>query len=677
MCILPYYRGLQAKNAMNMKNRLAVFVLAIVTIMALPSFALAANVKVSITNAIITTTRPVAPCQEIRSTPADQQIEIPEENADLPIVAFITAVPVGRNLPSGSLGRQSLRYEDRITYYSCPPEKFAEVQIAEATSGLEWYQRYPLQMISFMLSILDSIAKWLLKIFGQMIVTMIGQGRFITNDIVKESWPFVQGIANLGFIFALLYIALATTLRLEAVSSSIQRLLPKLLIGALLVNFSLVIGGLLIDTSRVLMAAEIKLMSKPSVTNTLTNSVDDFAAKLVQNSNFVQAQIASLKAVNKNGVSSVILRMIQNTLFIILLTAAMGVVAINLFARYIILLILLTLSPLAYLAIALPQTQGVVKQWWGMFLKWVFYGPIVLFFLIIITRVQESGISLPLPQAGQGFLNTDFFNQLVHFIVIVALFFIANKVSKQTSAIGSSAIMSFGKRAGSFARNNPKTALTLAGLAGGGIGTVAAGIGAAAGLGAGQAGVRRTRDFVKELGPKSIYDDKGNLKKGKSSIGTRWAQGLKSTVNPTEIAFRNQINQQQAAYNASPATYSSSAPGPAAVFSVKNLTNASFVSNIPPDLLKQLMQNGNSDQMNSLAAVIAKDKDGKIGKDQIKAIIDSATMGSLEHTTILTSIAQKPKHTTKLDDAQMAKMMAFHPDVTKSLLKSLSTEDKE
>src|SRR3989344_456504 len=93
-------------------------------------------------------------------------------------------------------------------------------------------------------------------------------------------------------------------------------------------------------------------------------------------------------------------RLFENSVFLILLITGLGVIVINLFVRYIALLVLLMISPLAYLFLALPKTAPYAAQWWGMFIKWVLYGPIVLFFLVIIIKVQSVSPTLP-----DGFTN--------------------------------------------------------------------------------------------------------------------------------------------------------------------------------------------------------------------------------------------------------------------------------
>lgn len=502
-----------------MKKKLLLAILIIAY--SLPGSALAAKMPKS--NAIDATLEDVtgSNCTFLGNDPAPDEngkLEIPDANANLPLLIVTTTAEDGSNV--------------KFLYYSCSPEQLAIVQTGNG--ALPWHERTIIDIVSAILKLVNAVVGWARDFLGKMIVTIIAQGLFINNNIVKDAWPFIQGIANLGFIFVLLYIALATTLRMESVGTSVQRLLPKLLIGALLVNFSLVIGGVLIDASRLIMAVEIRLMGGEGVTN------ENFTSKLIQKTDALDLQIAALdNANNKNDFSTVILRLVQNTVFVVLLTVALGVITINLFVRYIALLILLIFSPVPYLAFILPQTQKFADDWWRMFLKWVFYGPIVFFFLILITRIQSVGLALPQAAAKNAF-DAPFFNAFAHFAIIIALFFVANKVGKQVAGVGSDAVMS-------FAAKNKRTAAAVGlGVATGGLGVPLL---AGAGYLAGRAGVRGVANVGRDFGDKfkkdvtasarggkfggiakfiagPERDDKGKLKKGETSPGLSAAKAI-------------------------------------------------------------------------------------------------------------------------------------------------------
>ena len=68
--------------------------------------------------------------------------------------------------------------------------------------------------------------------------------------IVMKAWELVRDFVNIWFILLLLIIAIGTILRVS--SFQLKRLLPMLIIIALVVNFSLPITGFVIDISNVI-----------------------------------------------------------------------------------------------------------------------------------------------------------------------------------------------------------------------------------------------------------------------------------------------------------------------------------------------------------------------------------------------------------------------------------------
>ncbi len=442
-------------------------------------------------------------------------------------------------------------------YYTCTRETYRALLangVIPAPSTLSSFESTIIWMMLWTLSTIANFFIFILRNSASLLVQMIGQGSFIQNELVKQAWPFVQGIANLGFIFALLYIALATTLRLESVTASIQRLLPKLLFGALLVNFSLVIGGVCIDASRLVMAVETSFLGQGEVT------YKNLGVKLIEQSGIYESVFTKSTGVFFNqegeGVSvgrynswSLVLEGIQSTMFIIFLAAGMVVIALGLFWRYIMLLILLIASPLAYFAIALPKTAPYFSEWWKQFIKWVTYGPIMLFILILITRVQAASIVQPISSGGSAAdnitdtANTPMYQSLVKLIVVVALMMLAAKFSKGSSGMFADAFMGFMKKTGNAAMRNPKTALIIG--SGGAALPVALGLGAAQMAGRGLRNVGR--DFSntavsnlkesknikwarKKLGY-GIRDAQGKLKTGKSTMASSFAGALTDKYN--------------------------------------------------------------------------------------------------------------------------------------------------
>jgi len=75
--------------------------------------------------------------------------------------------------------------------------------------------------------------------------------RFTDNAFVNAGLSITRGFSNLGFIVFLVAIGLATALRIEEYKA--KKTLPLLIIVALLINFSPVLCGIIIDASNIVM----------------------------------------------------------------------------------------------------------------------------------------------------------------------------------------------------------------------------------------------------------------------------------------------------------------------------------------------------------------------------------------------------------------------------------------
>lgn len=514
-----------------------------------------------------TTTFGLDTSQCIPVTPdEDGSVSVPEKNANVPLVHIAKKEQTG-----GSVLQGTDTYGNNVSVYSCPQTAFEK--ILQDASALGVFEKIFVGIAFVIFNVLDFFTTMLTVLMGEIFMKMISQGTFVNDGLVKEGWPFVQGIANLGFIFALLYIALATTLRIESVSTSIQRLLPKLLIGALLVNFSLIIGGLLIDTSRLLVALEISLLAEEGVTK------DNFASRIIQKTQLPELELFTIwgfkpsegtQTSEANNIWSLIMRRAMASFFIMALAVALAIISVNLLVRYVALLVLLILSPIPYLALALPQANQIFKDWWKHFLQWVFYAPVVVFFLVVLTRIQTTAIIDAPANAQPG--EASFTKTLIHFLVVITFFILAHVAGKKAAGVGSDAVMG-------WAKNNPRKALVgMSALTG--VGLLPA-LGAIAGVGAarytGSAAANAGRDFKdkfsKDFGKRTRSDERyfgipgsgvvtkflagperdenGKLKKGQDSIGSLTAKGIGKRIglgDPNERKEASAIKENLSRY---------------------------------------------------------------------------------------------------------------------------------
>jgi hypothetical protein len=218
---------------------------------------------------------------------------------------------------------------------------------------------------------LVSWAGQLLLLLTSALIFIAQYNGFVTSPAVTNGWVIVRDIANMFFIVSLLLIAFGTMLGFSDYHYSSR--LPRLVIMAIVVNFSRTICGLLIDFAQVIML-------------TFVNGFKEAAG-----GNFVNAfQISELMqlppAREGDQENLAIKTAIAMILAFVLITIASGVVLIMivvLISRIIYLWLLVVLSPLAFLASTVPvaRASSFYGRWWDKFNNQIIVGPLMAFFL--------------------------------------------------------------------------------------------------------------------------------------------------------------------------------------------------------------------------------------------------------------------------------------------------------
>lgn len=252
----------------------------------------------------------------------------------------------------------------------------------------------------------DTIAKvlsytflWIASLIGKILVLMIGvllavvqYNGFNDSLAIREGWVVVRDVCNMFFVLVLLVIAFGTILRIE--NYKYNRLLSKLIIMAILVNFSRLIAGFFIDISQVVMLTFVSAFAEASVQNFTT------MFKLQEMLAFVPTEVEG-EITNFSAPTNAEKVAIPLFAAVMLLIACMTMIAmvVVFLMRIIMLWILVVLSPLAYMLAVLPIGQRHSSTWWTTFGKWVTTGPVLAFFLWLALTVLPSGSEeiVPIP----------------------------------------------------------------------------------------------------------------------------------------------------------------------------------------------------------------------------------------------------------------------------------------
>ena len=204
-------------------------------------------------------------------------------------------------------------------------------------------------------------------------VTSTGVDTF-AGSVFLASWNEVKKWANMLIVLGLLGVAVSTILRFKEYEA--KKLLPGILMVALLVNFSVVFVGLMIDASNIAMQSLIGAANGSEESNLVLkiNGAWNNTVNKISVINYPSA----IKYAGLNFVFNIIYIIVAITLFWFTLIFI---------ERYVILAILFILSPLAFVFFVFPLTRRLWNDWWQHFIKWCFIGIGAAFFLNLATSI--------------------------------------------------------------------------------------------------------------------------------------------------------------------------------------------------------------------------------------------------------------------------------------------------
>ncbi|MFA4833923.1 MAG: hypothetical protein WC619_03700 [Patescibacteria group bacterium] len=259
---------------------------------------------------------------------------------------------------------------------------FAETNPAAAAGGavLDGVGLAVATLLSWIAWAFTIVFGLLLTLLVQILVNVAQFSNIINVAAVEKGWIIVRDLCNMSFILILLIIAFATILRQENYSA--KKILPKLLLMAVLINFSKTIFGLLIDFSQVVMLTFVNGFAQ--------NGPGNFIAM------FQTDKIMTMWG-GKGDVSSwsIVVAIITGVIALIITNIVVLVMLAILVMRIIMLWVYTILSPLVFLGFAFPPVQNYTKEIWEDFNKQLVVGPVLAFFLwLALATASDSSNKL-------------------------------------------------------------------------------------------------------------------------------------------------------------------------------------------------------------------------------------------------------------------------------------------
>ncbi len=243
-------------------------------------------------------------------------------------------------------------------------------------------------------------------------------------DFIVEGWKVTRDIANIVFIFVLLYAALRTII--EGGSTEIQKLIKNVIVVALLINFSLFMVRAIVDATNIL--ARIfynNIEVKGAVPVASAPDVKPISIALVKKFDPQAILAGDLKFdINENIGKYILLCLLATYMAWTMFTVFISVGLIFL-ERVIMIWMLAIFAPFAFLSLALPKkTQTAMKdwgwdKWFGSLICWATRAPVFIFFLYLIILFGNVGDLISAPAGATEAQQT--MAIIIPFFIVIAL----------------------------------------------------------------------------------------------------------------------------------------------------------------------------------------------------------------------------------------------------------------
>lgn len=198
------------------------------------------------------------------------------------------------------------------------------------------------------------------------LILIAGYQNFIGSDAVRLGWVIVRDICNMFFVVVLLIIAFGTILHLE--NYSYKKWLPKLILMAVLINFSKTICGLMIDATQIVML-------------TFVNAFKDVGGANLTDILGLSNIVTMAKEDTSMSLWTVVGAYVLGIIYLLVAVVVIVTMMMMLVMRLVMIWIYVVLSPAAYLLSAFPGGQKYASQWWSEFTKNLIVGPVLAFFI--------------------------------------------------------------------------------------------------------------------------------------------------------------------------------------------------------------------------------------------------------------------------------------------------------
>ncbi len=236
---------------------------------------------------------------------------------------------------------------------------------------------------------------------GELFLPDAGFGLGGASGAVYVGWSTLRDFINVAFIFVLLYVAIMTILQSDKYGA--KKMVTKIVLAAMLLNFSLFFTKAVIDMSNILAlqfyarildaANQANTEGKGDIDGGLSAGIlNAVGLSTIWSGGGKSADPATTDADNFSrtlglGWYKLIVISIFGGMFILILSLVFFIAIIQFFIRTIILLFLMITSPVGFVGEAIPALGGVASEWRKKLTNQAVFAPAYMAILYVVCRI--------------------------------------------------------------------------------------------------------------------------------------------------------------------------------------------------------------------------------------------------------------------------------------------------
>ncbi len=290
---------------------------------------------------------------------------------------------------------------------------------------------------------------------------------------VNTVWTNFRDMANIAIIGIFVYMSFMVMLNVQNFDAG--KFAVRVLVVALLINFSLFFTKVIIDISNITAIQFYQVLTD--------NGTTEFGEEILERTGIISVSdsrglvgnaAGNVGSVAKlgwdKGLAVVISYGLFSSMFLVAITSVFLYATILLFVRALTFVFLMMVSPLAFAAYMIPQMEKFWNQWWSLLIKNALFAPLLMMLLYatleITSQLQGQGSSLASLMSGElGSVGAIF-----NLAIVLGMFYTSVKIASMLSLTGTDLAESFARKTFGFGAKWSGAGVAGRGVAGGVLG---------------------------------------------------------------------------------------------------------------------------------------------------------------------------------------------------------------